>query len=424
MGSTAGFSAPPGFRDSPNRALTAGEVVASTYQIKDEIARTDTGLVYEARDMLLDRLVAFKLAWRDPGSPSLMGEARRCAVVRDPCAVAIHGMGAHNGIEYVVGERVTGTLLASLTSARRCRPTSTSSACARSSPRSRACTRRASRSATCRVGRCSSIPRAAWCSGPKLSLSQVPAFGRHERIIAPEVARGEVLADDPLAAEMIDLYNVGCVAIELARGSRPFADDDVARELAGHASEPPPRLADLRPDLPAELSDLVEWMLAKQAAARPRSAQEVLLELDAVVDRLGTGTRAVRILVIDHDTARARKLWSLARRAHPAVVVETASEGGDAAHKLNRDQPDVVFISANLRGVMNLLELAMYVRGLEGGARFQLVAMGSVPDRDRALLDQARVASMPDDPHAFVDRIRAAATGPRRSRPSSRLISG
>ena len=45
-------------------------------------ARTDTGVVFEARDMLMDRLVAIKLAWRDPGTPSLILEARRCAAVR------------------------------------------------------------------------------------------------------------------------------------------------------------------------------------------------------------------------------------------------------------------------------------------------------------------------------------------------------
>src|SRR5689334_16716597 len=105
------FHAPPGFRDSPYRALNAGEVVGSTYAVIEEIARTETGMVFEARDMLLDRLVAMKLAWRDAGMPSLITEARRCATVPDPCAVAIYGMGQHNGVEYAVGERVVGTLL-------------------------------------------------------------------------------------------------------------------------------------------------------------------------------------------------------------------------------------------------------------------------------------------------------------------------
>src|SRR5882672_9829879 len=114
MGRSGRFQVTPGFRDSGTRALSHGEVVASTYAIRDEIARTDTGIVFEARDMMLERLVALKLAWRDPGMPSLILEARRCAAVRDPCAVSIHGMGNHQGIEYVIGERVVGPLLAEL----------------------------------------------------------------------------------------------------------------------------------------------------------------------------------------------------------------------------------------------------------------------------------------------------------------------
>src|ERR1044071_2114699 len=112
MGRSGSFQAPPGFRDSSIRALNQGDVVASMYTVRSEVARSDTGVVYEARDMMLDRLVALKLAWRDPGMASLILEARRCSAVRDPCAVAIHGMGNHQGVEFVIGERVTGRMLA------------------------------------------------------------------------------------------------------------------------------------------------------------------------------------------------------------------------------------------------------------------------------------------------------------------------
>src|ERR1041384_5592146 len=111
MGRSGSFQAPPGFRDSTTRALNQGDVVASMYTVRSEVARSDTGVVFEARDMMLDRLVALKLAWRAPVLPSLILEARRCSAVRDPCAVAIYGMGNHQGIEYVVGERATGRML-------------------------------------------------------------------------------------------------------------------------------------------------------------------------------------------------------------------------------------------------------------------------------------------------------------------------
>jgi two-component SAPR family response regulator len=134
------------------------------------------------------------------------------------------------------------------------------------------------------------------------------------------------------------------------------------------------------------------------------------------------------VLIVDDDTARARWLWSLGRRAHAAAIVETASEGTDAAHKLNRDQPDLVFVDAQLRGMMNALELCMYMRGLDSLNATDIVLIGSVSERDRAVLSGARATFMPDDatlPSAFLDRVRAAITeGRRTSRHTRRTISG
>ena len=65
------------------------------------------------------------------------------------------------------------------------------------------------------------------------------------------MVRGDVEAADPSAAEAIDLYGLGCVAIEMARGQPPFAGADRDAELRGHARTPAPPLSTLRPDLPA-----------------------------------------------------------------------------------------------------------------------------------------------------------------------------
>jgi serine/threonine protein kinase len=419
------FAAPAGFRDSPHRPVAAGEVVASTYAIRDEVARTETGVVFDARDMLLDRPVAVKLAWRDPGLPSLLAEARRCAAVRDPCAVQVHGMGVHNGIEYVVAERVEGTLLHDELAA----PLGVERYLARL--RTLIAAVATAHEAGIAVGDISGAT--VLVAGDdrlvlgRLSLSQVPAFGRHGQILAPEVVRGDVAANDPGAAEAIDLYGLGCIAIELACGEPPFADRHPQIELHGHRGQPPPRIADLRGDLPGELSDLVDWLLAKQPMNRPKSAADVLAQLDAIIERLGNRWRPIRVLIVDDDTARARWLWSLARRAHPAANIEIASEGTDAAHKLNRDQPDLIFIDAALRGVMNAFELCMYARGLEDTSRGELCLVGEVSQADRALFDGANVpflAEGPDLPNEILDRVRrAVAERPRQRKPRT-TISG
>lgn len=429
----SGFLPPPGFRDAVKPALTTGEVVASTYQVRDEIARTDSGVVFEARDMMIDRLVALKLAWRDPGMPSLLLEARRCAAVRDPAAVAIHGMGMHNGVEFAVAERVRGQMLRDVIG-----PQLTAD---QYLTRLRVLVNAVTRAheSGIAIGDISGSTILCEADGRmvlgRLSLSQIPAFGPLGQILAPEVVRGDVEAGDPAAAEAIDLYGLGCIAIEMARGAPPFAISADTGELApkedelrGHAEVPPPRLADLRPDLPGELSDLVEWLLAKQPDARPPSAREVGAEVDAIIERIGMATRSIRVLVVDDDTPRARLAWSLARRAHASAIVETASEGTDAAHKLNRDSPDLVFIRASLRGVMNALELCMYARGLHVEQQsMRLVIVGEVSEKDQIAFNAANVSFIADDaqlPEAMLARVRhAAVDSPRRRKPRT-TVSG
>lgn len=416
---------PAGFRDSLESPLADGEVIASTYEIGAELARTDTGAVFEAHDMLLDREVAVKIAWRDAGLPSLLAEARRCAAVRDPCAVQVYEMGQHGPVEFVVGERVDGVLLgvelaASVTAAT---PLPEERYLAHLRGVAAAVAR--AHDAGIAVGDISGATVLVGERGRlvlgRLSLSQVPAFGPHGQIIAPEVLRGDSAADDPAAAEMIDLYGLGCVAIELAAGAPPFEG-----RLLGHRDAPPPRLANLRPDLPVELSDLVEWLLAKDPARRPASAADVLAQLDAIAERIGSRLHPLRVLVVDDDTARARWLWSLARRAHAGAIVEIASEGTDAAHKLNRDQPELVLVDAALRGVMNALELCMYARGLEGG-HGELCLVGDTAPADRALLGGADVSFIPDDAELatnILSRVRRAAGGRPRARKPRTTISG
>src|SRR6185436_3415804 len=130
-----------------------------------------------------------------PGMPSQILEARRCASVRDPCAVAIYGMGNHQGIEYVVGERVIGHLLADVLAI----PPSSTDLLTKFRTLVAAVAR--AHEAGIAVGDISGATVLVDDDGRmvlgRLSLSQVPAFGRLGRILAPEVVRGEVDAADP-----------------------------------------------------------------------------------------------------------------------------------------------------------------------------------------------------------------------------------
>jgi eukaryotic-like serine/threonine-protein kinase len=414
---------PVGFRDSEVPALRATEVVGSVYQVTELLGNTDTGAVYAARDMLLDRPVALKLAWRDPNAPRLLPEARQCSGVRGGPAVAVYALGNHHGVEYVVSERVDGERLAERLARGRLDDAQVVEIWRSIVAAVAAC--HAAGMAAGDVSRDSVQLAAARPGAPRVvlgrfSMSQVPATNRHGKIFAPEIARGTAGADDPMAAEAIDLYSLGAVALELAFGEPLFAHPELAVVQRAHAERPPPSLLDARPELPPELADLVDWLLVKDPDARPPSVTEVLTQLDTIVERDAASTPQLRVLIVDGDVARGRWLASLARRADAHAHVSSAHDGATASARIDQGSPDLLLIDSKLRGAMNALELSMYMRSLDGAARCRIAVLGEASPGDHAVLGRLGAAMVPFAPSAVLQLLRDAAAERRLAAPSRR----
>ncbi|HTV23207.1 MAG TPA: protein kinase [Polyangiaceae bacterium] len=95
--------------------------------------------------------------------------------------------------------------------------------------------------------------------------------------MAPEQAQGKLEI-----APACDVYSVGCLLFECLTGAPPFVGPQAYALLAKVLFEPPPRLCDVRPELPAALEPLVAAMLEKDPARRWPDARRVLLELAAI----------------------------------------------------------------------------------------------------------------------------------------------
>jgi hypothetical protein len=136
--------------------------------------------------------------------------------------------------------------------------------------------------------------------------------------MSPEQVRGRPL--DPRT----DLFSLGCVLFALCTGRPPFVADNLMAQAAALAADHPPPVRDLNPAVPAGLSDLIADLLAKDPAARPASAAEVIARLDAP-DRPrcgGTGPWSVDFQVVDvtgaqDGTEEAARLKPKGRRAAP-----------------------------------------------------------------------------------------------------------
>jgi len=109
------------------------------------------------------------------------------------------------------------------------------------------------------------------------TLTQIGTSIGTPAYMAPEQAAG-----DPNIDHRADLYAFGCMLYELLAGRPPFTDRTPPRVLAAHMGERPRQIAELRPDAPFALTELVMRCLEKEPDARPQSAADMLRALDSV----------------------------------------------------------------------------------------------------------------------------------------------
>jgi Protein kinase domain len=97
--------------------------------------------------------------------------------------------------------------------------------------------------------------------------------------LSPFTASPEQLRNEPPSAAD-DIYGLGALAYELLSGHPPYYPNF---DLRRAQTQPVPELVPTR-QIPPELGELVMRMLAKRAAERPASMQQVMDELDATLN--------------------------------------------------------------------------------------------------------------------------------------------
>ncbi len=122
-----------------------------------------------------------------------------------------------------------------------------------------------------------------------------------------------------------DIYSLGCVLFECLGGQRPFERDSELSVVFAHLNEPPPRLTELQPELPATFDQVFQTALAKSPDDRYSSCGE-----------LATAARAA----LQGKVLARRRPRRLAVVAIATVVV--AAAGTTAGLLLTRGSPDTL----------------------------------------------------------------------------------
>ncbi len=100
-------------------------------------------------------------------------------------------------------------------------------------------------------------------------LTRVGEILGDPRYISPEQARG-----DPLTAQC-DIYSLGIVAFMLFGRRYPYEEDLAVDPATVHIKNTPQSLADIRQDLPAPITRIVQQCLQKNPSTRPTAEQVV-----------------------------------------------------------------------------------------------------------------------------------------------------
>ena len=96
--------------------------------------------------------------------------------------------------------------------------------------------------------------------------------------MSPEQAAGDAVDGRS------DLFSLGCVLYEMLTGEVAFSGPTVQAIIASRFVDEPPRVSDVRPEVPSAVAATVERLLAKPPAARPASGAAVVAALRGALE--------------------------------------------------------------------------------------------------------------------------------------------
>lgn len=130
-----------------------------------------------------------------------------------------------------------------------------------------------------------------------------------------------------------DIYSLGCTFYFLLTGVAPFLRPSLLQTLLAHKNDPIPKLSELRPELPRELDNVIEKMLAKDPEDRYSSMAEVIRALTPFDDDTDFHlSESLEFSLLDEDDSETKTFEIdelVSDSGSPASLGSTASQSAD-----------------------------------------------------------------------------------------------
>jgi tetratricopeptide (TPR) repeat protein/predicted Ser/Thr protein kinase len=343
-----------------------GELVNQRYQIESELGRGGMGVVYRARDALLEREVAFKvlssLALGTEGRARLLSEARAAAQLNHPNIVTIYDAGETGNSPFIVMELIDGENLYQhkLQAMEEIITVAAQIGTALEHAHTHGIIHRDLKPENVLIASDGTAKLMDFGLARSVAsrLTVEGTIAGTVFYLAPELALGQ--AYDGRA----DLYALGVMLYELTTGQLPFLADDPLAVITQHLHAPvvPPRAH--HPEIPAALNTLIIRLLSKRPDERPASAREVVIALEQmrsptqladfqveIAEELPLLDRLIRGRFIGRggELSTLRQRWALAETGHGHLVLISGEPGIGKSRLANE-----IITYARLRGAVVL----------------------------------------------------------------------
>jgi len=370
--------------------LALQQAVAGRYSLVRELGRGGMGIVFLARDLALDRLVAIKLLPPAVGGTAaardaFLREARTAAALSHPHIVAIHLVESRGDLTYFVMAYVEGETLGARIRRTGALPAAEAMrvvqevAWALAHAHANGIVHRDVKPDNVLLDAASGRAMVTDFGIARRDSHETPADGTVRgtpQYVSPEVVQGG------RGDARSDLYSLGVTAWMAAAGRTPFEGASAAALVLAHVHAAPPSLA-AHARVPERFARAVDRCLAKDPAARWPTAEAFAAEIDAARAR-GPGVAApVRAFLREWESVNAE-----VGTAATAAGVAVAEMIGIPLHSL-LTRGTLSFDAQILSAIFAVL--AVLTAGLAKARLLQLV--GKARGMLRAGFGHARIAA-------------------------------
>ncbi|MER5420816.1 serine/threonine-protein kinase [Streptosporangium roseum] len=286
--------------------MERGTLIAGKYELRERLGRGGMGEVWAGRDRNLHRDVAVKLLIRDDdASPDLLHRFEREAVavaqINHPHVVSLYDRGVHDGLQFLIMEKIDGVTLTHHIHEQAPMPTTRALEITQEICAALVAAHRANvvhydiKPSNVMIGADGHIKVVdfgiagfthahTFTVVPTTMLSPVGTalYGAPEQFL------------DQRGDERSDLYALGSVLFALLTGNPPFGEGSPLSVIRRKLDTEAPPLSDLRPDVPEPVARLLVDMLQRDPDRRPQAASTVYdrlkqLRSDDTAPDAGTG---------------------------------------------------------------------------------------------------------------------------------------